>query len=565
MKSTGKLIIFIFTLLALAASSFNASAAAPEPLPPAAQEAINKGIIAAKVPDYLLAIRFFEEARKLAPQSPVVYLNLGLAESRIPGRELRAIAWFGAYLAANPEAPNAAAVKEQIGVLEVRNQSNTLRFLRIVQDAANQLSDKDGRQSMGLLYVATLWLDSGDIASAQKTADLIRFADPKAHALLYIAEAKVKAGDLAGAKITFAAALKSTELIDTEREFGLGSAPYHKSQVLSLIASAQAYAGDISGAQKTVDLITNEFLSHKSYPQAAIAGAQAKAGDIAGAQQTFASAVKSADLIIGWANGKHYAQLHIAAVQMDAGDMAGARQTLVSAAKNADLFEGDAKSEAQSIIAKAQIKAGDMTSAIQTLASAQKTVDLIRDSADKSRVQSYIAEAQLEAGDLAGAKLTLASAQKTTDLIQGESYGKSWAQSALAEAQARSGDIAGAQKNADLIQDANSKSRALSTIAEAQTKADIAKKPNSTRQSTSAIPIQPIIKVSDWLKKLDDDNKSNDCPLNTGPFLDLAGYLKIVPSSGDPQTIFNSLNETAETIVKAQKIITGMLKQEAKK
>ena len=40
---------------------------APAPLPPAAQEALNKGIIAAKVPDYPLAIRYFEEARKIAP------------------------------------------------------------------------------------------------------------------------------------------------------------------------------------------------------------------------------------------------------------------------------------------------------------------------------------------------------------------------------------------------------------------------------------------------------------------------------------------------------------------
>ena len=39
----------------------------PAALPPAAQEALGKGIIAAKVPDYPLAIRYFEEARKLAP------------------------------------------------------------------------------------------------------------------------------------------------------------------------------------------------------------------------------------------------------------------------------------------------------------------------------------------------------------------------------------------------------------------------------------------------------------------------------------------------------------------
>ena len=35
-----------------------AQTSAPAPLPPAAQQALDKGIIAAKVPDYPLAIRF---------------------------------------------------------------------------------------------------------------------------------------------------------------------------------------------------------------------------------------------------------------------------------------------------------------------------------------------------------------------------------------------------------------------------------------------------------------------------------------------------------------------------
>lgn len=115
----------------------------PAPLPPAAQEAVDKGIIAAKLPDYLLAIRYFEEARKIAPEAPVIYLNLGLAESKIPGRELRAMAWLGAYLSAYPDAPNAAAVKEQIAVLSVGNQSNVLRFFKTVQDAANALPERE--------------------------------------------------------------------------------------------------------------------------------------------------------------------------------------------------------------------------------------------------------------------------------------------------------------------------------------------------------------------------------------------------------------------------------------
>lgn len=55
-------------------------------LPPAAQEAINKGIVAARIPDYSLAVTYFQEARKTAPQSAEIFFNLGLAESNIPGR-----------------------------------------------------------------------------------------------------------------------------------------------------------------------------------------------------------------------------------------------------------------------------------------------------------------------------------------------------------------------------------------------------------------------------------------------------------------------------------------------
>lgn len=166
-----RVLLFLLLTMVSTTGSGQANAPASAPLPPAAQDAVNKGIIAAKVPDYPLAIRFFEEARTLAPQAAVIYLNLGLAESKIPGRELRAIAWFGAYLAACPTATNAAAVKEQITVLEVKNKSNVLRVLKATLDTANQLSSS-GRSS-ALHEVAWLYAKAGDIPTAMKIAALI--------------------------------------------------------------------------------------------------------------------------------------------------------------------------------------------------------------------------------------------------------------------------------------------------------------------------------------------------------------------------------------------------------
>ena len=158
----------------------------PAPLPPAAQQALDKGIIAAKVSDYPLAIRFFEDARKLAPLVPVIFMNLGIAESKMPGRELRAIAWFGAYLAASPDAPNAAAVKQQIAVLDVKNQSNVSRLIKTVQDAANQ---KSAHKSENLCLVARLWVKAGNIPEAVKIVDRMQHPVPDS-AVLCIARAK---------------------------------------------------------------------------------------------------------------------------------------------------------------------------------------------------------------------------------------------------------------------------------------------------------------------------------------------------------------------------------------
>lgn len=363
----GRLRLLLVTLCLSLALPFVAVAQTnvPAPLPPAAEEALNKGIIAAKVPDYLLAIRYFEEARKLAPQAPVVYLNMGLAESKIPGRELRAMAWFGAYLSGYPEAPNAAAVKEQINVLEVRNRSNVSRLIKTVRDAASQLHDNDAQ----LHSVAELWARAGDMDSAQRAADLIRHSLMKSRALVIVAKAKIEAGELAGAKSTLLAALKSADRIGIEPHIGIASPKNARNSQLAYVAMAQAEGGDLASAQKTFDLIDDVDL--KKYHQLDFVKALAKAG-------------------------------------------------------------------------------------------------------------------------------TASVPNAPRHLVPG------------------------------------------------------------TQSS-----IQPAISASDWLKKLDDNNKSSDCPLNTEPFMDLAGHLRktVPPSSFGAHSVFGPLLETAEKIVRGQSVIIQLLKR----
>ncbi|MDP3354450.1 MAG: hypothetical protein Q8M51_01120, partial [Polaromonas sp.] len=190
--------------------------------------------------------------------------------------------------------------------------------------------------------------------------------------------------------------------------------------------------------------------------------------------------------------------------------------------------------------------------------------------------------AQLQAGDIAGAL-------KTANLIQ-YPFWKSATQKAIAQAQlavaqtqAMAGNVVGAQKTADLIQNAEYRDAALSFITKTKTRAA-----NSEQQSTAGTqPIQPVIPISDWLNKLDDDNKRNNCPLNTNRFLDLSGYLKSLPPpdypaspifvhaaggrvlplppSGDSRRVLESLYETVEKLLDAQNVISGMLKQQAKR
>ena len=387
---------------------------APTPLPPAAQEALDKGIIAAKIPDYLLAIRYFEEARKSAPQAPVVYLNMGLAESRIPGRELRSIAWFGAYLAAYSDAPNAAAVREQIAVLEVKNQSNTSRFLITVQKAASQVTGDENYQIWSLQQLAWLWIEAGDFSAALKIAYGPFFAGSYRQSYIQsdIAQAQAKRGDISGAR-------KTAQLIDAKENQAVGYAQRS-------IAEAQAESGDAAGALKTAGLIQDE--STRVAAQEDIGKALARKGDYAGALRT-------AEMVQG--EKRSSIQEIVARAQLIAGDSAGARKTT-------DLIQEPLlKLRMLAQMAEVQIVVGDIAGGKSTLASAQKTVGLmpLDSNDDRSLAHTIIARAQAKAGDHAGAQISLASAQEEAEQIK-HAESKNSRQRFVAKARAEISDVA---------------------------------------------------------------------------------------------------------------------------
>jgi uncharacterized protein (TIGR03067 family) len=260
------------TLLATIFASLFVLAVTPlrADLPPDAQDAMKKGIIAAKQQDYLLAIRYFQDAQKTAPDAPEIFFNLGLAESKIPGRELRAIAWFGAYLCAAPNAPNAAAVKDQIDALDIKNQSNLSHLIQSLQDSVvvNQAPHHDNDLPMWtdhLSQIAELWAKFGDLTAALKIPTIIQNVIAE-----YKQSSEFKSYSAHGGSF-FA----------SDTSLDVDSALYR-------IAQGQAEAGDFVGAQKTADKIQGN--AEKDQTEKAIAESK-------GAVATDDKAIKTQDWV----------------------------------------------------------------------------------------------------------------------------------------------------------------------------------------------------------------------------------------------------------------------------
>jgi len=128
-----RLALHVCVLVVIVLSGKCAIGAQTPALSPSAQKALDAGIASAKAGDYLAAIKSFDEARKIAPDAPAIYFNLGLAESKIPGRELRAVCALEAYLVLTPNAENAVAVRGAIGNLESASRANIDKMIEILK------------------------------------------------------------------------------------------------------------------------------------------------------------------------------------------------------------------------------------------------------------------------------------------------------------------------------------------------------------------------------------------------------------------------------------------------
>ena len=112
-------------------------------LPTEAEAALARGMAAVRSEQWDIAVRYFTEAQSLAPESPGIMFNLGLAVDRAGGRELAALGWYGAYLASMPEASNAEQVRSRMFDLEIQIEVNADRLLTAARQIAAEVINSE--------------------------------------------------------------------------------------------------------------------------------------------------------------------------------------------------------------------------------------------------------------------------------------------------------------------------------------------------------------------------------------------------------------------------------------
>lgn len=457
-------------------------------LPPEAKKAMTRGMAAAKQADWNLAIKYFKEAQKRLPSDPRVLFNLALANDKSENREMIAIPWYQAYLAAAPDASNREAVKKRIIELDVSLESRIRKLLVWGHSVVDQLTD--GRASMygkialaqyeigdlsgamGTLRkmpidswaseetyqaLAVSQIQKGNLEGAEKTIKLIKGNTYgfKVSAFISLAEAQFQQGNREAAYRSLSLAHDSEEKMSRVRNI-----IYRNSSYMDL-AKCHAKMGDKKSAKEsfkkakgTIDLtkwpsdyLDNNMMHASSYEDHA--SKQAEVGYIDDARKTFKKAIKTARLIKkDDTRSRIYAEIAIA--QAKAGDKKAASKTLLLAkkdywiqlAKKEFSWDRSEDEKAAPLILK-EIAVAEAR--IFDIALANKTIDNISYRTYKGEAYLGIVRIQLEQGDIEGAKATAGLISDDNRVKKSEAYLD------IVRAQLDQGDIAGARKTARLI------------------------------------------------------------------------------------------------------------------
>ena len=231
---------------------------------PAAKGAYIRGLSVAEQENWELAIKYFGEAREEAPAWPDPFYNLAYSCRQAGGRELIAIAWYHAYLAAASGTADTDQVRAWIVELEVRVESRVRMLIRGVKDVYSSMG-QSSPPGLEALELARALAYLGDFSEAKEMASGIlevrRSEYYMAMAYMRIAREQGRAGDLAGARETFAEARKvAVQFPDEDGAYYEGEIlyiPVSKERFYRDLSRSQADAGDIAGARETAAMITD--------------------------------------------------------------------------------------------------------------------------------------------------------------------------------------------------------------------------------------------------------------------------------------------------------------------
>ena len=347
-----------------AQSSSSGSGKEPSALPADAKASFDKGVAAATRNDWISAAKYFEDARKAAPYSSEVLYHLAEAESKIAGRELRAIAWFKAYLAAAPDSDKAGSARDQVNKLKASLDA----ALHKIVAQAKQIALETNRS---LEDVIKAQARIGDIPAALETVRTIneeKHLDEVSLSRCYLDIAEIQAG----------ARMNTLSFTDLE-------------------------PGDVEGAISTAKLIT--IPDYFCDAQIAIAKAQAKAGKLEDAKATLVAArEKRLDYYNNQARDKSldiqvcvYKVREIGKAQAELGDIAGAQQTLTQIPPSK--FTDQSKQDLQKDIDRARSKQAEATLKAGQQAEAREAALSLTDSFARGETLNQLVKEDIRRGD----------------------------------------------------------------------------------------------------------------------------------------------------------------------
>jgi tetratricopeptide (TPR) repeat protein len=247
MRSMQKKLIICLVMLFSACSFISARAAEP-PLSADAQQALNKGLEAAKLQDWELAISYFTQAQKIAERNPRILYSLGLAHARA-GHGPAGTAWLRAYLAAAPTAPDASEVEKEIVGLENKAEDAISKIFGL--SIAVSAKDQSIEHKQTALQCTFQWqAEAGDFKGAQQTKNelmaLWQFLSPDERSRLNIFMESL----LWEQHIRYLTSVSELQSIPEALPHVVDT--FIRTEALAFVMEEQARIGDIAGAEKTI-------------------------------------------------------------------------------------------------------------------------------------------------------------------------------------------------------------------------------------------------------------------------------------------------------------------------